>query len=406
MTLLWLAFAVLLLLAAWLLILPLRRAAKVERLQRALEDSDDAAAQNVAVYRRRVASLEAAKSRGDIDAARFDEDLSELQRSLLDDTERLKRSPLKSAAAGKLAVPLVLVAVVVVSVLWYRWEGAEGDLVLYQAIEEVRNDPEASLALMIQRLEQQAESQPDNPRVWQTLYPLYRDSGAYAQASDAIERVLALEGRSPWWIGELAKMQYFINEGRLDDRILALSREASREAPNLPSAMWFLGVEAFQQDDYQGALGFWRRGLSTADDSPLSEAMRQGVAQAEQRLAPAASERNVLVSLSLADELVGRLAPETTVFVVARDSEGKLPPLAIERLTLADLPASLTLDASDAMSLMASLAQVDEVRLLARVSSSGQAQPQAGDLMGERQGVAVGGPDMDPVALIIDRVIE
>ena len=112
MTLLWLAFAVLLLLAAWLLILPLRRAAKVERLQRALEDSDDAAAQNVAVYRRRVASLEAAKSRGDIDAARFDEDLSELQRSLLDDTERLKRSPLKSAAAGKLAVPLVLVAVV------------------------------------------------------------------------------------------------------------------------------------------------------------------------------------------------------------------------------------------------------------------------------------------------------
>ena len=242
--------------------------------------------------------------------------------------------------------------------------------------------------------------------MWQTLYPLYRDSGAYAEASDAIERVLALEGRSPWWIGELAKMQYFINEGRLDDRILALSREASREAPNLPSAMWFLGVEAFQQDDYQGALGFWRRGLSTADDSPLSEAMRQGVAQAEQRLAPAASERNVLVSLSLADELVGRLAPETTVFVVARDSEGKLPPLAIERLTLADLPASLTLDASDAMSPMASLAQVDEVRLLARVSSSGQAQPQAGDLMGERQGVAVGGPDMDPVALIIDRVIE
>ncbi|MBY6209618.1 MULTISPECIES: c-type cytochrome biogenesis protein CcmI [Halomonas] len=406
MTLLWLAFALLLLPAAWLLILPLRRAASLEQRQRELEANDDAAAQNVAVYRRRLASLEAARSRGDIDATRFDEDVSELKRALLDDTERLKRAPLKSAGSGKLAIPVVLLLVIVTSVVWYQREGAEGDLVLYHTIEEVRNDPAASLALMLERLEAQADRQPDNPRVWKTLYPLYRDSGAYREAGQAIERVLALEGRSPWWLGELAKMEYFTNEGRLNGRILALSREASREAPNLPSAMWFLGVEAFQQDDYQAALGYWRRGLSAADGSPLQEAMRQGVAQAEQRLAPA-GQHAIRIRLSLAQALKSdRLPPSTTVFVVARDSDGKLPPLAIQRLTLAELPASITLDAGDAMSPMASLEDVDQVRLLARVSPSGQAQPQPGDLMGQREGVAVGASDQDPVTLVIDQVIE
>lgn len=187
MTLLWLAFALLLLPAAWLLILPLRRAASLEQRQRELEANDDAAAQNVAVYRRRLASLEAARSRGDIDATRFDEDVSELKRALLDDTERLKRAPLKSAGSGKLAIPVVLLLVIVTSVVWYQREGAEGDLVLYHTIEEVRNDPAASLALMLERLEAQADRQPDNPRVWQTLYPLYRDSGAYREAGQAIE---------------------------------------------------------------------------------------------------------------------------------------------------------------------------------------------------------------------------
>lgn len=58
------------------------------------------------------------------------------------------------------------------------------------------------------------------------------------------------------------------------------------------------------------------------------------------------------------------------------------------------------------MSPMASLEDVDQVRLLARVSPSGQAQPQPGDLMGQREGVAVGASDQDPVTLVIDQVIE
>jgi len=163
MTLLWIAIAILLLPALWLLVSPLRKARALHDQQRDFEANDTSAEQNVAIFKRRLASLEAALERGDIDAARFEEDRLELERSLLEDTAFRERRPLKAASAGRIVVPVVMLAVVAVSVIWYQQKGAEGDLVLLAVQQEVQNDPEGSLAMYIERMEEQAERQPDNP---------------------------------------------------------------------------------------------------------------------------------------------------------------------------------------------------------------------------------------------------
>ncbi|MFD2435340.1 c-type cytochrome biogenesis protein CcmI [Modicisalibacter luteus] len=98
MNLLWLALGLLLLPALWLLVLPLRRAAAVHAAQQAYETEQRDEAQNVAVYHRRLASLEAARERGEIDAMRFEESRLDLDRSLLEDTEFRRHAP--QAAPG------------------------------------------------------------------------------------------------------------------------------------------------------------------------------------------------------------------------------------------------------------------------------------------------------------------
>lgn len=117
------------------------------------EANDTSAEQNVAIFQRRMASLEAARERGDIDDARFNEDRLELERSLLEDTATRAKRPLKAASAGRLVVPLVMVAVVGASTFWYQQNGAEGDLTLYAIQEEIRNDPEGSLMMFLERME-------------------------------------------------------------------------------------------------------------------------------------------------------------------------------------------------------------------------------------------------------------
>ncbi|WP_299236875.1 c-type cytochrome biogenesis protein CcmI [uncultured Halomonas sp.] len=416
MTLLWIAFALLLLPALWLLVAPLKRARALHDAQRDHEVNDRSAEQNVAIYQRRLASLEAALERGDTDEASYQEDRLALERGLLEDTERLKRAPLKPSAAGRLAVPLVMLGVVVASVLWYQQEGAEGDLALLAVQREVMTHPEGSAQMLVERLEEQAARQPDNPNVWGMLFPLYRDGGQSQQAIDALERLIEIEGRQPALLAQLAQIEFFVAGRRLTDRVQSLVDETLAVNTSEPTVLGLLGIEAFDRGAYQEAIDNWRRAIAGMNDPATGEALRQGIQIAQQRLgqtpegaAPADAEpqgTGILARVRLDDELVGRLDDTTPVFVVARDMAGELPPLAVARLTLGDLPTELVLDRRHAMSPQANLSQVDEARLVVRVSSSGQATPQAGDMFGELTGLAVGETDGEPVEVVIDRVVE
>ena len=77
-------------------------------------------------------------------------------------------------------------------------------------------------------------------------------------------------------------------------------------------------------------------------------------------------------------------------------------PLAVKRLRVADLPITVTLDDSLAMTPEMRLSSFPQVMVGARISASGQATPQSGDLEGEK------GPlnpaETASLQLVIDRV--
>jgi cytochrome c-type biogenesis protein CcmH len=414
MTLLWIAFAVLLLPALWLLVAPLRRARALHDAQRDYEASDRTAEQNVAIFKRRLASLEAARERGDIDQDRFEEDRLELERSLLEDTETLARAPLKGSASGRLVVPIVMVVVVAASVLWYQREGAEGDLTLLAVQEQVQNHPEGSLEMLVERLEEQAVRQPGNPNVWASLFPLYRDLGQGREAVHALERLIEIEGRQPSLVANLAQIEFFMADRQLTPRVQALVDETLELDSSQPTVLGVLGIESFDRSDYEAAIDYWRRAIAGMSDPGSGEALREGIRIAQQRLGMAPEEPvmgegqgpGIRVRVSLDEALNGRLGDDATVFVVARDMEGELPPLAVARFGVGELPTEVVLDERSAMSPEASLAQVREARLMVRVSASGDATPQAGDLFGDREGVPVGPTDGEPVEVVIDRVFD
>ncbi|HKK22618.1 MAG TPA: hypothetical protein VJ947_02945, partial [Pseudohaliea sp.] len=109
------------------------------------------------------------------------------------------------------------------------------------------------------------------------------------------------------------------------------------------------------------------------------------------------------VQVTLAPDLADRVSAGDTVFVLARAAEGPRAPLAVQRLTVADLPVSLTLSDSMAMVQGMNLSRFEQVVVVARVSLSGQAGAQTGDLQGSSAPVA---PSADqPVRITIDQVV-
>ncbi|MEL7893622.1 c-type cytochrome biogenesis protein CcmI [Vreelandella neptunia] len=412
MTLLWIAIAILLLPALWLLVSPLRKARALHDQQRDFEANDTSAEQNVAIFKRRLASLEAALERGDIDAARFEEDRLELERSLLEDTAFRERRPLKAASAGRIVVPVVMLAVVAVSVIWYQQKGAEGDLVLLAVQQEVQNDPEGSLAMYIERMEEQAERQPDNPNVWSELFPLYRETGQMPKAVDALERLIEIEGRIPPLLAQLAQIRFFMAERELTDEVQALVDETLEQDPRQPTVLGLLGINAFDNGDYEQAIDHWRRAIANIEDPNTVSSLRDGIRVAQERLGVEPEETvaegtGIRVRVSLDEELVGRVDDDASVFITARDIEGELPPLAVVRAQVSELPMTVTLDNSAAMSPQAQISQVQEARLVVRVSPSGQATPQPGDLFGDLESVSIGPiADDEAAEVVINRVFE
>jgi len=103
-----------------------------------------------------------------------------------------------------------------------------------------------------------------------------------------------------------------------------------------------------------------------------------------------AADTAITGRVSLAKALAGKASPEDTVFIYARPADGSRMPLAILRKQVKDLPADFRLDDSLAMSPAAKLSGAKQVVVSARVSKSGQATPQPGDLEGVSATVAPG----------------
>lgn len=303
------------------------------------------------------------------------------------------------------------------------------------------NAEAASLEELVKQLETRLEQEPANIDGWMMLSRTYLAMGRLNAGAKAMERAYALAPNEV----EI-KIAYAEVLGLTDPNKSLLGRpaeliaEALEQDPSNTNARWFSGLVAFQRGQYQAARTTWQSILDTLD--PASEEagnLRQIMDEAQRRAggpaetssatpseagetmasdtetaapatppadavnieaeneaptdtttsdtstepAAAASQASLTVAVSLDPSLSDRVSPEHTVFVFARAVQGPPMPLAVQRLQVKDLPATVTLDDSQAMNPALRLSAFEEIQVGARISMSGQATPQPGDLFGE-----------------------
>jgi cytochrome c-type biogenesis protein CcmH len=119
--------------------------------------------------------------------------------------------------------------------------------------------------------------------------------------------------------------------------------------------------------------------------------------------APMANAGGASVSgtVSLAPELAAKLAATDVLFVYARPESGSRMPLAVLRVPASELPRNFTLDDSMAMAPTAKISMAQAVIIEARISKSGGAALQPGDLVGTSAAVK---PGAKGLKIVIDKV--
>jgi len=348
----------------------------------------------------------------------------ELQRDLLQDLA-LRQSqalPAGGQRAGIAAACLLSVLVPVAAVLLYGKLGnprAAADVTMTRAAEPHAEDSGDDMALAINALAQRLRATPDDADGWYTLARSYETLGRYTDAVAAYRQVLRLVPGQPAVLADLADALLSANQGVPDANAIAAVAQALAAQPDQPKALALAGMMALRRGDAAEALAHWERLQALLP--PDSEAARQiqsNIAQARGMAAggatagatasgpptpagqstAAATTPRLSGHARIAESLRGKVQPSDTVFILARPVEGSRMPLAILRMRVSDLPRAFVLDDSNAMSPDATLSRASKVRVEIRVSRSGTAAAQSGDLSGVLPDVAVPADGLELVA--------
>lgn len=265
------------------------------------------------------------------------------------------------------------------------------------------------LKVMAGRLAEKLTKDPTNAEGWALLGQTYVETGQYKLADQAFAKAAALRPADAKLLADWADAHVVGSERKWDPQARDLVARALAADPKLPKALALAGSEAFERGEYKKAIDYWKKMRAVAPagsmDAKLADAnieeanavmtgKRPAAAAETTPTAPAATGATVGGTVSLAPALKGRAAATDTVFVFAKSVDGTGAPLAVERLTVADLPAKFSLSDSDAMVPARSLSRFGEVQVSARLSKSGDAMPQVGDVVSNVVRTKVGAGDI------------
>jgi cytochrome c-type biogenesis protein CcmH len=386
-----------------------------------------AAPSALSVYREQRAQFDAELAQGMLSPSQHERCLEELQRRVVNEVDDAgapaagtaqRATPLLATIAVALLVPAGALAL-------YGLLGKPAALgpAVAQSAAGAASAPHTmsreQMEQMVDTLAERLKNSPNDAEGWHMLARSYLAFGRLPEAAQAYDRAAALAPTNVQVLVDYADTLAMVNGRNLEGRPMELVNAALKIDPRQPKALALSGTAAFNRGDFAAAVNQWQLLQATLPvGSEQARTIGQSIAQAQAAAKlpapPASAAAAVTVatvatvspsiqgSVAIADALKPKLANGATLFVFARAVNGPRIPLAIVRVPAGQWPYRFKLDDSMAMAPQLKLSGQPEVMLGARISPSGNATPQSGDLSGALGPVKVGARD---VRLVIDSVV-
>lgn len=352
---------------------------------------------NIAIYRDQLRELEADLKSGLIAQGDYERARRELEGRLLDDAAaapapRREASGRRAAWALGAGIPLFALGV-------YLVVGTPGAL---SPESDAHAITAQQLEGMVERLAARLRENPDDVEGWKLLGRSYSVLGRFSESAEAYAKAAARAPRDAQLLADLADVLAMARGQSLEGEPEKLVLRALEIDPTNLKALALAGTAAFARKDYARAAAHWEKMLAhVPPDSEDARAIRGNVQEARS-LGGLAGRRELNGTVTLSAKLKAEAQPDDTVFILARAAEGPAMPLAVKRVKVRELPANFALDDSMAMAPGMNLSAHARVVVVARVSRSGSATPQPGDLQGATAPVA---NNASGVSVVIDSVV-
>ena len=353
------------------------------------------------LYHQRLAEIESDIENGILSKTDAEKVRKETETALLDNENKSndnKYSTTHTVSAKNTAL-IICFFLPVFAISLYHYLGEPGLIKQSTLLAEFKNadtdkEKNESIDKLLTQLEERLIKNPDDVNSWMMLTNSYSALERYPDALRAVENVYRLEPDD--FTVQLRYAEILSRtENTFKGKATELINEALNHSPNNPNALWLAGMAANEREDFQQVINYWERLLpQMEDESGPKEQLQSMINSLKTNLGQSITETNIInnestaeevklvINVSLAPALEEQVSPDDTLFVYAKAIDGPPMPLAIIKITAEDLPLQVTLDNSSAMIPTNKLSNYEQVQVIARISKSGNAIQQSGDLIG------------------------
>jgi len=328
--------------------------------------------------------------------------IEELEYSLIKDnknTDILDSKLYFSNLKSKKTISIILLLVIPVFVISvYSFIGAPNSiekLVLVSDLKNTKSDSEklVSVEQMLKRVERRLLDDPNNSDDWLMLANSYVVLKRYPEAIRALENLYRLKGDDPSLLFRYADVLAMANSGIFAGKPSELIKKALQLDPQNTMGLWLAGLVAYEEGEVKKAINYWENVLPKLEiGSEEEKNIRKYIEFAKEnnnisiQNNGSITQEKIEYSLKLSIELspnFTNINKNKAVFIYAKpiNSPNNMP-IIVLRKTVADLP--LLVEMNDSMSMLPSnkLSDYKSVQVLARISNSGNAKSEKGDLIG------------------------
>lgn len=357
---------------------------------------------NAAIYREELDKLEAEHQAGVINSVDYEIAHAEMRQRLFQDTI-VEDDREVAGSTKKTAIGLCIFIVVLSSGLYFSL----GDVVRVAQKNSETPVTQEGVEKMVAEFAIKMEKDPSNLKGWAMLARSYRILGRNEDAAKAYARAGDFINSDPQLLADYADVLATNADGNFAGKPLQLINQALKLDPDNLMALWLSGTAAYSSGNYKAAVQAWEKlAKQIPADTDEARAIQGSIAEARSKgglssQAPASvAGKSISGNIELSPDLKSKIKSGDIVMVIAR-KPGERMPVAVLKVAASDFPMSFTLNDSLAMNPSAPLSQLSEASIEVRISKTGMAKPEAGDLISSVQTVKVGASN---VRLLIDQV--
>ena len=358
---------------------------------------------NVAVFRERLAELQTDKDAGTIDDSHYQNQKLELERQLLD-AQRQIAPMVTPGIKGRL---IIAIWVPVLTIMAYFLVGDRTSVFELWAAEDkvaqvaddlltgkIDQPPEWAIEdgrQLIMTMQTNVYRHADDADRWMRLSELFLSLEATPSALEALSRAYRLSPDNEEIATTYAQISFFANQGQLDNNSRRVIQDVLSKNPQHEGAQMLMAMGEARGNNFDEAKVWIKRLRDSIAAKPGDHA--QALASLDELAATVDTQQQqasdgIEVKVTINASLLPLIKGDDILFVAIRDVNGG-PPFAAKRLPISVIQqgeATISLSDLDAMmperTIASARSEKIQLAVVARISHSGNAVAESGDLSG------------------------